>query len=60
MNNKQTNTTKLGQDTAPATLKSVCISLTLPVEIYNNMSKEARRRGLKNIQQLVISQNQLV
>jgi hypothetical protein len=60
MNNKQTTTTKLGQDTAPATLKSVCISLTLPVEIYNNMSKEARRRGLKNIQQLVISQNQLV
>ena len=50
---------KLGQDTAPATLKSICISLTLPAEIYNKMVREARRKGLKNLQQLVILQNHI-
>jgi len=49
----------LGRDEAPALLKSVCVSLTLPVEIYNKMTREARRKGLKNIQQLVIIQNTL-
>lgn len=53
-------TSKIGEDTAPPTLKSVCLSLTLPVEIYNFMSKEAKRRGLKNVQQLVIAQNQIL
>lgn len=53
-------TTQLGKDTAPSTLKSICISLTLPAEIYNKMVKEARRKGLKNLQQLVIVQNQII
>lgn len=51
---------KIGEDSAPPSLKSVCLSLTLPVEIYNNMSREAKRRGLKNVQQLVIAQNQIL
>lgn len=51
--------TKLGEDAAPESLKSICISLTLPQAIYNKMVKEARRKGLKNIQQLIIVQNQL-
>lgn len=44
----------LGTDKAPASLKSVCISLTLPVELYNAMVKRSKRKGLKNVQQLII------
>ena len=56
----QQEITRLGSDPAPSTLKSVCISLTLPIEIYNSMTREARNKGLKNIQQLIISQNLLI
>lgn len=50
---------QLGTDEAPSALKSVCISLTIPTPIYNKMTREAKRKGLRNIQQLIIYQNQL-